>query len=91
MTPRGRSRTFLCKRIVAGVWLALAGLALLNHFRELGIAGPYSRQLVTAVFAGMAIWIFRFGPSIREMRAHKRLRYWRENALLREQMKDGKG
>src|SRR5262245_5276628 len=58
--PRGRRRTYLCKRIVTGVWLVLLGVALLNDLHELGFAGPYSKQAVNAVWIGMAIWLLCF-------------------------------
>ena len=90
-TRRAKRRNFECQRVVAVCWLALVGFALLNDFRGLGLLGAYSKQALALVFVGMGIWIHLFAPSIREVRAYRRLRYWRENAMFRDELKRGKG
>jgi len=82
-----RIRNLECKRFVAGFWLLVMAAAAANHYRGWGIVGPYSEQFLVGAFAATGVWILRWGPTIRDIKAYNRLKRFREDAAWREELK----
>jgi hypothetical protein len=79
-----RVRNYERKRYVAGAWLVVFALAAANHYLSWGLFGLRSGPVLSATMLVLVIWLFRWGPSMREMKVHMRLKRFREDAAWRE-------
>jgi hypothetical protein len=79
-----RVRSYARKRYVAGAWVVVLAFVAANHYLNWGLLGSHSRPVFAATMLAVLVWMSKWGPSIREMRVHKRLKRFREDAAWRE-------
>ena len=86
-----RKRTLGRKRCEAGLWLVALLFAASNYFLGLGAFGEYSGAVLAGIALAMHVWIFRWGPTLRELRAYQRLKRVRRESPNKRLQRSGEG
>jgi hypothetical protein len=74
-SPRlGAGRLLLRQRFASALTLALLMLAAANFQFELGLVGPYARQVLVGVAVIMFLQLAFYGPSVGVLHAYRRLK-----------------
>jgi hypothetical protein len=74
----GAGRLLLRQRLASALTLALLVLAAANVQFDLGLAGPYARQMLVCAAVTMFLQLAFYGPSVGTLHTYRRLKRAKE-------------